>query len=148
MNTLLKDLFDYNHFANECFVNSFYKDGFAVEKGIRLFSHILNAHHIWLARIQGITPEFGVWDIHIVNSFEKVNQINYANTLRLLEESQDLLKMVNYQNSKGEAFQNSIQHILLHIVNHSTYHRGQVASLIRENGLTPPSTDFIYYKRD
>jgi len=33
----------------------------------------------------------------------------------------------------------------LHIVNHGTYHRGQIAALMRQQGHHPQSTDLIYY---
>ena|SRR6185369_14917038 len=34
---------------------------------------------------------------------------------------------------------------LQHILNHSTYHRGQVVSLLRQLGRTPPSTDYLLF---
>jgi uncharacterized damage-inducible protein DinB len=36
--------------------------------------------------------------------------------------------------------------ILLHIVNHSTYHRGQVTTLLRQVGAVPPETDFVVFR--
>ncbi|MDF9795759.1 putative damage-inducible protein DinB [Catalinimonas alkaloidigena] len=148
MDTTLKSLFDYNQYANKLFIRSFTENNFNVEKGIKLFSHIINAHHIWLARIKDEAPIFDVWEIHVINSFAKVNEDNYSRSIQLLQEANDLHKVINYTNSKGNTYQNTIRDILLHIVNHSTYHRGQVATLIRENGMEPPVTDYIFYKRD
>jgi uncharacterized damage-inducible protein DinB len=34
---------------------------------------------------------------------------------------------------------------VIHLVNHTTYHRGQVVSLLRQMGYPPPSTDLVYY---
>lgn len=147
MESFLKDLFNYNHYANKLFIQSF-EDGFDVEKGVKLFSHIINAHHIWLARIKGDVPMFDVWEIHVINSFAKVEEQNYKQSIQLLQEVNDLHQLISYSNSKGNAYQNTIRDILLHIVNHSTYHRGQLASLIRENGMEPPVSDYIFYKRD
>ncbi|MEK6476695.1 DinB family protein [Catalinimonas sp. 4WD22] len=147
MDGYIKELFAYNHYANQLFIRSF-EDGFDVEKGIKLFSHIINAHHIWLARIREEKPVFGVWEIHISNSFTKVDEQNYSQSLQLLEKESDLDTIISYSNSKGKAHRNSVREILLHIVNHSTYHRGQLASLIRESGMEPPVSDYIFYKRD
>ncbi len=35
-----------------------------------------------------------------------------------------------------------------HITNHSTYHRGQIATFMRQLGATPPSTDLIVFARE
>lgn len=147
MHTLFKDFLEYNHYANKRFIKCFIEDGFRNEKGIKLFSHIINAHHIWLARIREETPMFEVWELHVINSFSKVDEENYQQSLKLLQEEKDLDRVVRYTTTKGDPYQNSVQEILLHAVNHSTYHRGQVAALIRESGLEPPVSDYIFYKR-
>lgn len=148
MHTLFKDFLEYNHAANKSFIKSYEDYGFHDEKGIRLFSHIINAHHIWLSRIKGETPRFDVWAIHVINSFAKVNEENHLQSILLLQQEHDLERIIRYTNSKGQPFQNSIREIVLHTLNHSTYHRGQIAALIRENGLEPPISDYIYYKRE
>lgn len=35
--------------------------------------------------------------------------------------------------------------VLRHVVNHATYHRGQVASKLKRLGVEPPATDFIFW---
>ena len=35
--------------------------------------------------------------------------------------------------------------LLRHIVNHSTYHRGQIASKVKRFGIEPPNTDFFFW---
>ncbi len=51
---------------------------------------------------------------------------------------------ITYRNSKGEAWTNSVEDILMHVVLHSAYHRGQIASDMRAAGYTPAYTDFIH----
>ena len=48
---------------------------------------------------------------------------------------------------KGNLFENKIDDILFHIINHSTYHRGQIMMLFRESGLEPIFSDYIFHKR-
>lgn len=148
MKSFLADLLEYNQYANEEIINSFEVDGFRDEEGIRLFSHLINAHHIWLARMQKTELMFDIWEIHVINSFAEVNRENHQCTFDLLEEIADLEQTVDYTNSRDEAFTNSYRDIFLHIVNHSTYHRAQLARMIRMNGLVPPITDYIFYKRE
>jgi uncharacterized damage-inducible protein DinB len=39
--------------------------------------------------------------------------------------------------------------MLQHVVNHSTYHRGQVATMLRQSGATPPKAmDLIAFYRE
>ena len=35
--------------------------------------------------------------------------------------------------------------VFRHIVNHGTYHRGQIANMLRQLGVKPPSTDLFYW---
>jgi uncharacterized damage-inducible protein DinB len=61
--------------------------------------------------------------------------------------SGDLSQTASYKNSKGESWTSTIGEILTHVVMHSAYHRGQIASHMRENGDTPAYTDFIHGMR-
>jgi uncharacterized damage-inducible protein DinB len=54
---------------------------------------------------------------------------------------------IAYKNTRGESFENSVRDILFHINNHSTHHRAQIAARIREAGITPPTSDYIFYRR-
>ncbi len=57
----------------------------------------------------------------------------------------DLDRLVSYENPVGTRWTYSLRHMLQHVVNHSTYHRGQVAGMLRQIGATPPATDFLLY---
>ncbi|WP_414711827.1 DinB family protein [Sphingobacterium sp. UBA1498] len=45
------------------------------------------------------------------------------------------------------AFHNKVNDILLHVFNHGTYHRAQIASEMRRNGVEPINTDYITFIR-
>ncbi|HYV42997.1 MAG TPA: DinB family protein [Thermoanaerobaculia bacterium] len=49
----------------------------------------------------------------------------------------------SYVNVKGETWPYPLHEMLVHVVNHSTYHRGQVATMLRQLGKTPLSTDYL-----
>ena len=59
-----------------------------------------------------------------------------------------LEKRLKYKNSKGEEFDNSLRDIVTHIINHSTYHRAQIAQLVKRAGGIPAVTDYIVYQRE
>ncbi|MBK9636245.1 MAG: damage-inducible protein DinB [Bacteroidetes bacterium] len=116
------------------------------EKSVKLFNHVLNAHQIWNNRIDPKQIPFGVWELHDTQDLKTIGKTNYEQTLQILDKF-DFNETINYSNSKGQTFSNSIKDILFHVINHSTYHRGQVATEFKQYGLEPLVTDYIFYKR-
>ena len=57
----------------------------------------------------------------------------------------DLERIVEYRNMKGKHFRYPLRGLLQHVVNHSTYHRGQVTTQLRVLGAKPHSTDLLRY---
>lgn len=76
----------------------------------------------------------------------KIDTDNFKETLRIIDEYK-LNKVISYSNSTGKEFNNSIQQILFHVANHFSHHKGQIISDLRQNGITPLLTDYIFYKR-
>jgi uncharacterized damage-inducible protein DinB len=58
--------------------------------------------------------------------------------------AEDLARKISYKNSQGEAWTSTIEDVLAHVILHSAYHRGQIASHMRSIGQTPAYTDFIH----
>lgn len=147
MYQLLKELFNYNHHCNQKLCKAFVENQDKVsEKAIKLFNHLLNAHQIWNSRILQKEILTAVWEIHPLNELEKIDITNYNQSLEIIKKM-NTDEVIYYTNTKGQKFSNNILDILFHIINHSTYHRGQIASDFRQNGLEPIVTDFIVYKR-
>lgn len=147
MNNFFKELFEYNYNVNKSLSDIFNDSSFnTIDKALKLFNHILNSHQIWNNRIYPVHEKFDVWEIHPVEKLHTINKENYEHTLKILDNS-DLNELINYSTTKGQIFTNSVRDILFHIINHSTYHRGQIAIEFRQQGLQPLSTDYIIYKR-
>lgn len=140
------DLLEYNSHFNQLLIKIYLenKDSFN-EKMISLLNHILNAQQVWNSRII-IEDSFGVWQINPDEKLLENNQSNFENSFKILSE-RNLDEIIVYRNSKGDEFQNSIREIFFHFINHSTYHRGQIAMLMKQAGLEPINTDYIFYKR-
>lgn len=140
------DLFAYTYETNEKLIDSFLDNLDKVpERSILLINHILNAHQIWNARILGNKHlKFG--KKNKPESWKELNQMNNKNSQEILK-NYNLNQTIPYQNSKGIIFNNTIKDVLFHVINHSTYHRGQIAILFRKAGLEPIPTDYIFYKR-
>ena len=50
---------------------------------------------------------------------------------------------VTYINPKGQTWTYTLWSMILHLLNHQSYHRGQVATLLRQLGIQPPEVDFL-----
>ncbi|MGH2564754.1 MAG: DinB family protein [Ginsengibacter sp.] len=146
MKQFFKDIFEYGHYFNQKLSDIFiqYPDKTS-EKSVKLFNHILNAHQIWNNRIEPKQPILGIWEIHPIESCKSMDKTNHENSLLILDKF-DLDNTVNYINTKGQSYSNTVRDILFHSVNHSTYHRGQIATEFKLNGLEPLITDYIFYK--
>ncbi|MDQ0064573.1 DinB family protein [Chryseobacterium lathyri] len=146
MKEKLIDLFEYTYHFNKEMIKHIAENISKVdEKTISLINHTLNAQQIWNSRILG-EKTFEVWQI---NTFESLYEINHQNFLKSIDiiQNLDLDNRIEYKNSRGTKFENSIFEMLFHTVNHSTYHRGQINSLLKQNGIDPLLTDYIFYKR-
>lgn len=147
MKKFFEELLGYNNYCNQLWTDLFENHPYNItEKSIKIFSHIINAHHIWNHRIESQQSLLGVWQIHDIHSIKKLCQDNHKHSLRLLS-IRGVDEVVSYTNSMGQSFNNTVRDILFHIINHSTYHRAQMASEFKMQGKTPPVTDYIIYKR-
>jgi uncharacterized damage-inducible protein DinB len=59
-----------------------------------------------------------------------------------------LARIHEFRTLKSGMYANALWQALQHVVNHSTYHRGQVAMLLRQSGAKPKFTDLIYFYRE
>ncbi|GAA4319073.1 DinB family protein [Pontixanthobacter gangjinensis] len=148
MKDYFKELLEYSHYYNLEIIKKF-RDGdlhFIVpDRAVELLSHTLNAQKIWNERLKGNSDNLKVWEVHEINHLETIEEENYQESLHLLK-TEDMDRIVEYRNTKGESFQNTVKDIIFHMVNHSTYHRGQIATEFRKQGIDPVVSDFVYYK--
>lgn len=141
------ELFAFTHAMNERCIDTILRhEDHVPDRALALQGHILNAHHIWLARIAGVPAAHEPWELHLVDAYALLNNRNLEQTNAVLA-SDDPSRIVHYANTIGQAFSNAVGDILFHVVNHGTHHRAQIASLLRAAGLPPPVLDFIAYKR-
>lgn len=140
-----KDLFAYNLDANTKLIPLLVQYD-APAKALQLFSHVLNAQQVWNNRILPQQTPFGVWQEQPATDFSAINTRNHEHTLQILD-TVHLETVLAYQNSQGASFQNKVHEILFQVINHSTYHRAQIASIMKQSGITPVATDYILYKR-
>jgi uncharacterized damage-inducible protein DinB len=116
----------------------------------RLFSHILFGEQIWITGLRGLnSSRLPVWlevDIEVCAELVMKNGESLTAFLTNLVNA-DLDKLIFYTNSKGTEFKNSVRDILTHVALHGQYHRGQINSRLRADGIEPVNIDFITFLR-
>lgn len=142
----LNEFLRYTRKADEIIFKSLSDTGFSIPEANTLLSHILSAQHIWAKRILGEKPQYAVWEVLQPEDFESIYQTN-MNLLEEILSTKVLTEEITYGNSAGQGFTNTIEEILMHICNHGTYHRGQLAKMLKQAGYVPPITDYIMLKR-
>ncbi len=114
--------------------------------------HISGAEKIWLLRLQGTS--LNEWPSKETqgNRTERCSQLisvseSFAGFTKDADEG-FFSEILSYKNLKGDSFTGSVSDIMAHVMNHSTFHRGQIVNLLRGAGFTNlKSTDFITFTR-
>ncbi len=146
MNEILR-LFDHLYWADARLLEALERNG--PPAALREFAHVIGAEEIWLARLQGRKPRCAVWPELTASDLRKLMETTHAAYRDFVAElASDLLnESVDYTNSEGRRFTNTIGEILLHLTLHAQYHRGKVNLLLRQSGRNPAPTDYIAWAR-
>jgi len=147
MKRFFNELFDYNFYCNKKIIEHYTAIDDPLDSTQDLFGTILNSHHIWNARILGNVPEFEALQKHPLKDWGDIHYENQRTSFDITSNADDFEKRIDYENSEGRLFTNTLQDMLFHIINHSTDHRGQIAAYFKNNGIAPIVMDYIYYKR-
>ncbi|HEY9778434.1 MAG TPA: DinB family protein [Planktothrix sp.] len=142
--------FRYNAWANRLTLASLRDCPAAQSEAAPLIAHLLAAQHVWLSRLLANEPGFAIWPSLTLGDCEALageSEQAWAGYLESVTDD-ELRASVDYRNSRGESFCNSVMDILTHVVVHGGYHRGQIAKIVVRSGGTPAVTDFIVFVRN
>lgn len=112
-------------------------------------AHIVSAEWVWLQRWTGLNPTARpAWiDAPAPDPLRTALaeiEADRRSFLGGLTEA-DLVRPLTYTLFNGTTATQPLRDLLLHVVNHSTYHRGQASSMLRVLGAAPPQTDFLVF---
>ena len=118
-------------------------------KSLELFAHVLSAEWLWLERMSQVRQRFEVWPAWSLDECAaQLASLRPAwEELLAALDPRVLARRVPYTNTKGERFESAVGDILTHVVIHSAYHRGQIATDLRAMGHAPAYTDYIHAVR-
>lgn len=138
-------LFAYNAWANQEVLTNLRAAPITPARSLKYIAHILAAERVWLERLEQRVEKPPVWpEFTLDQCQEHTAELArlWKNYLAARSEA-DLAQPIQYKNTKGESWSNRRDDILMHVIMHSAYHRGQIAAAVRAAGLTPAYTDFI-----
>lgn len=114
--------------------------------------HVWDAEYIWLHRLQGKSLAFGYTKTLPEGTPASAFASQAELFLEFLLQQNDsfFTAQTTYTNIKGDPFVSLNSEMIMHCMNHSTFHRGQIITMIRETGWKDalPSTDMIGYFRE
>lgn len=152
----VRTLYAYNRWANHRTIetvrpikhNEFTYESDTSHGSIRgTIVHILWAEWIWLQRWQGESPKriFAPEDFPDIGTIESYWQGVQSEQQEFIAQVTDgrLKDRLTYKNLQGESLTYQLGHMMQHVVNHSSCHRGQVVTLLRQLKRTPKATDFL-----
>lgn len=115
-------------------------------------AHIYGVEWLWLERFQGRSPsalpdnpEFV--DIAILKARWEAFEPKLLNFVRGLTQ-EGLNGVIEYRTMKYGMYRNPLWQSMLHLVNHGTYHRGQITTMLRQLGAQPILTDLMHFYRE
>lgn len=145
----LRRQFAYDDWANREVLAALRASAHPAARPRQLLAHILSAERLWLERILEQPQSLPVWPDFTFDQCEA--QLTELSRLwrEFLVQLSDagLSEKITYRNSKGEPWTSTVEDILTHVVLHSAYHRGQIASQVRAGGDQPAYTDYIHAVR-
>lgn len=157
----LRDLFSYNHWANERILTACEplspadltrELGGSFPSVWATLAHLYAAENTWLARWEG-TPAGSPSDLGDIDDIARLRE-----KWRTLWERQsrhiasatdvDVRRMIRAQFRDGTVLEQQLGATMRHCMNHATYHRGQITNFLRMLGAKPVGTDLVTYYRE
>ena len=135
-------LFEYDAWANREVVGHLRQMN-APQRALAIMAHIIGAEWLWLGRIHGEGNPAPVWpDLSLDECETQMKEL--VPLWQQVLSADEPRRNINYTNSKGERWSSKVDDVLMQVIIHGAYHRGQIATIVREAGVTPAYTDYIH----
>jgi uncharacterized damage-inducible protein DinB len=157
----MRVLYDYNAWANRRAMDAasaltneqFVKPLGSSFSSVRdTLAHIFGAEWVWLERFQGRSPG-SLPDATEYADLPSLRKPWIEHEERLLKfvsglKQEDLDRIMEYKTLKFGVYSNPLWQSMQHVVNHGTYHRGQITTMLRQLGVQPILTDLMHFYRE
>jgi len=157
----IRALYDYNAWANHRALDAAAKlsqEQFTRQLGSSFSSvrdtlmHICGAEWVWHERFEGRSPG-SIPDLSSIQTVDALRAHWSAQEAPLLAfvrglTQADLDRVIEYKTINFGVYKNPLWQSMQHVVNHGTYHRGQITTMLRQLGAKPILTDLMHFYRE
>ena len=142
--------FEFENWSNTLIINSLKKLTQQQERPLMLFSHLLSSHCMWLSRVNKTEITCKLFQERTLEECEQLMAENLAGWKKYLESktAQDLEEEIVFLatwEANPSQRRMSIEDALIHLINHSSYHRGQIVASMKGNIDELPLSTYIIY---
>ena len=140
--------FDYELWANELTIKSIKESNQPDERVFKLMSHIVNSHSIWMSRLKGEKPSIGGWDLITLDECLERSKNNHEDFTQYLNSAnqEEFERHIQF-NFFGKESKIAIGDAMIHMINHSSYHRGQIIAGLKGKLEPLPLIAYIAYAK-
>jgi uncharacterized damage-inducible protein DinB len=154
--SLLKKQLDYTYWASDRLLEAarrlsgeeLVRDlGNSVGGVLATLVHLFGADRIWLSRVTG-SPRLTLEDpgeAFTLNSLQSAWVDVHLGWIEWAGQAGDVEQILEYANLAGQPKQLALWELVFHVVNHGSYHRGQIMTMFRQLGYSGVSTDLHSY---
>lgn len=145
-----RKLFEYDYWGTQEALQSIAAMKGSQERALKYAGHIIGAQQFWLARVEtSSTPSGTPWPLLTLEEVRAAAEEQHRRWTALLDSltPEKLEGDFVYRNSKGNEYRTLLRDLLIQLVVHGAYHRGQIAAAVRGAGEKPAATDYLVYTR-
>ncbi len=147
----IKCMMDHLYWADERILEALEESETKNKELLKLVRHVAVAERVWLSRLQGKgSSQFSLWEeeenLSAIRTMFEENAEQYRVYIEGLAEL-ELDEMIDYANQSGASFRTSVRDILLQVLLHGQYHRGQINRALRIESAEPAQIDYITFAR-
>lgn len=121
-----------------------------------VFAHIYQVDRMWLSVMSGDSFE---QTMEIIERGKERSAGKNLHEIQLLFDevseqytaffnNQDLDEVISIEHPRYGALDTPVSELVQHVVNHGTYHRGNITAMLRQQGHAGVPTDYIFYIYD
>jgi uncharacterized damage-inducible protein DinB len=142
--------FEFENWSNTLILNSLKEINQPDDRALLLFSHLLSSHSMWLSRLTKTEMSCTLFQARTLDECEILMQQNLDGWKTFLahKTNDDLSQTIEFMGAWEAIPQKRIMIIedtLIHIINHSSYHRGQIVASIKGKIADLPQSTYIIY---
>ena len=131
-------LYQYNAWANKRVISTLVRQQVHDAKILSLLGHVVAAQFLWLHRIKGLpAPDVKLWGDYSLDQLVEMAERAGKQWLEFVESTDNFDREMTYRNYVNEPYTNNVEMVMIHLVNHASYHRAQIAMLLRQS--------FVYF---